>query len=119
MGVARTVQDSDPSSTASATCDPDTGLLWQNGPWSEYSVAAGEAYCESVGMFLPTFTQLQALYTDGTTDTSLTSGMSSVSFFWSSTLVAGSSGHAWYVYFGNGDTSYSDVSYPSFVRCVR
>ena len=39
---------------------------------------------------------------------------------WSSSPVAGSGNHAWYVYFGFGYVDYNDIDYYGlYVRCVR
>jgi hypothetical protein len=109
--------------------DNRSGLTWQKAAPGAYTWATAVSYCSNptgltgTGWRLPTVKELFTLL-----DVSQTSGpyIDRVAFpstpsdaFWSSTLVAGSSGLAWSVSFNLGNTSSYDVSNTYYVRCVR
>lgn len=111
--------------------DNVTGLIWQkvSPGGNTHSGAAG--YCGGLnlggfgsGWRLPTVKELQTLVDYSVNQGSLMMNSlfmgEPMFWFWSSTLLAGTSSQAWYVTFGDG-TPYATTSLANnpYVRCVR
>ena len=111
--------------------DTKTKLTWQQTISSNsYAWADAKTYCAGVGSRLggtswrlPTLKELQSLVDYSQTispriDSTAFPGAPSL-WAWSASPLAGSSSGAWGVYFLNGCPYYDDVSYMTYVRCVR
>jgi hypothetical protein len=115
--------------TANGTVyDTKTKLTWQQTvPSGGYDWAGAKTYCAGLnlggtGWRLPTIKELQTIVDDSQTNPAIdTTAFPSTpsDFFWSSSLLAGSSSVAWIVYFFAGVTGGLDVSKTYYVRCVR
>ena len=71
---------------------------------------------------LPTMKELQSLVDYKKRDPAINTEFfpnAQSSWYWSSTPVAGYSGYAWYVYFGNGFVYHNTKAGSSYVRAVR
>jgi hypothetical protein len=109
--------------------DNVTGLMWQQAvPAGTYTWAQAVAYCPTLTLAghsdwrLPSVIELVSIVDYGQESPSINpTYFPSISseMFWSSSPLAGSSSTAWYVYFHLGDTYYVDISYTTYVRCVR
>jgi len=111
--------------------DTITGLEWQRdlSGTDTYSWAGAKAYCAGLtlggrqGWRLPGVMELSTIV-----DFTVTSGAridatafpnTPAAWFWTSSPYAGSSGDAWSVFFGFGNSFIYDVGYDDRVRCVR
>ena len=110
--------------------DTKTKLTWQQTVSStSYSWADAKTYCAGVGASLggtgwrlPTCKELQTIVDDSWIAPAIDPNAfpsTPVTWFWSSSPVAGSSSVAWAVEFGYGDTVSDGVSLTNIVRCVR
>ena len=110
--------------------DTKTGLVWQRGVAnSTKNWADARAWCHTngsnlpdTGWRLPSVEELQTIvdtsvYRPAIDWTAFTYTPSD--FFWTSTPLAGSSSHAWYVFFDSGGVGRRCVSLYHLVRCVR
>jgi hypothetical protein len=116
---------------AGTVTDTKTGLVWQRDiPAGTYTWASAKAYCSSLGLAgggwrLPSMKVLQTLVDESRVNPAidLTAFPGTPSdWFWTSSAVAGSSGVAWVVYFGDGypdGYGFGDVGVNNRVRCVR
>ena len=100
---------------AARLCDRSAGMTWSD----------AQAYCATVGagFRLPTAKELASLV-----DLTVTTGptLDQTAFpdaapeeLWTSSLLAGSSDYAWSIFFYDGTSFLSDVSYTYRARCVR
>jgi hypothetical protein len=119
------------ASTGLTVYDTKTKLTWQRtAPTTAMTAADAKTYCTGVaatlsgtGWRLPTMKELQSLV-----DFSQPTGplidpapfpATPLSFFWSSTPVAGVPTAVWTVYFSDGGPNTFDVRVTNSVRCVR
>lgn len=113
--------------------DKVTGLMWQQAvPETSYTWPQAVSYCDALTLAghsdwrLPRRIELVSLVDFGRGNPAIeTTYFSSTpsAYFWTSSMTAGSSSTAWVVGFGDGYasgyTSFSNVSYPEAIRCVR
>jgi serine/threonine-protein kinase len=124
MQPANNGRTSEQTASAPGVTFRAAGLEWQTQPanremtWKSAKAYAQELALAGGGWRLPTKDELQALYATKSSGTAAFPGMDS-GWYWSSSAVSGSSGFAWYVYFGNGYTYNVDVGGYYRVRCVR
>ena len=107
-----------------------TGLMWQQAvPAIAYTWAQAVAHCPKLTLAghsdwrLPSRIELVSIVDLGRIEPSINStyfpSTPALGEFWSSSLMAFSSGIAWYVSFGNGNALNYQVDGPDYVRCVR
>ena len=117
------------NAAAGTVRDGTTNLTWQRTVSGIYTQAQATTYCQglnlggfSTGWRLPTKKELETLVdfrvVSPAIDVTAFPG-TPAGLFWTSTPYAGSSGSAWHVYFGSGNSSSSDTAAPPSVRCVR
>jgi hypothetical protein len=108
--------------------DTKTKLTWQQAVTSTmYTWAAAKTYCAGLslagsGWRLPTAKELQTIVDESRTNPSIdTTAFPSTpsTYFWSSSLLVGSSSSAWLVPFYYGGAYDYEVSVPGYARCVR
>ena len=119
--------------TVTSSC---CGLVWQQVPgmWDfddeeRFTWDEAKTYCAGLvlaggGWRLATSAELTSLVVLGQTPEEPTIDRTAfpetvAEYFWSSSPAVGLSGYGWYVYFGNGSSSYYDPSNTGRVRCVR
>ena len=113
-----------------------TGLMWQQAvpsspiyTWGSASTAGtAQSYCATLSLSghsdwrLPSMIELFSLVDPTVINPSINATYfpgTPATVFWSATPLSGSPGNAWNVYFYNGYTGSSGVSYAYDVRCVR
>jgi hypothetical protein len=109
--------------------DNVTGLMWQQAvPATKSAWADAVAYCQALTLAghgdwrLPSMIELASIVDYGRENPSIDPTCfpsTPASWFWSSSLFAGSSSSAWSVYFSSGGVSDNVVSNTLSVRCVR
>jgi hypothetical protein len=109
--------------------DNVTGLMWQSPPTNTtMTQPAAVTYCTTMlatgghhDWRLPTKIELLSLVDYGRSTPSINPVFTDFvsAYYWSSTLVAGTPGSAWIVYFYTGYPDRIPMSYPNYVRCVR
>jgi hypothetical protein len=115
--------------TAGTVRDEVSKLLWQRTvPTPTYNWADAKRYCAGLtldgisGWRLPTVIELVSLldYTrSGPAIYAVPFPSTPSEAFWTSTVVAGSTGQAWWVRFSDGGTWIDNASVVHRVRCVR
>jgi hypothetical protein len=114
--------------TETTAHDTATGLTWQRQvesgalTWSDAKAYCGALAQDGGGWRLPAVKELLSLV-DLCHPYPVVNGDAfpgtPPELFWSSTTVAGTTGSAWFVYFGEGNADSHDMSTPSYARCVR
>lgn len=107
--------------------DSKTGLTWEQPATMKLGWVDAKAYCNGKGASwrLPTIKELVSLIdfngatTDGVHIDPLFAPTAGDTYYWSSTIVAGSSSTAWAVSFGAPGPSGNDLAALAVVRCVR
>jgi len=109
--------------------DKVTGLMWQQAtPAGTYTWSQAKAYCPTLtpagysDWRLPTLIELISLVDFGRSNPAIdTTYFPSTpsNYFWSASLVTGSSNSGWPVYFGSGDLAGRVLSLTYYIRCVR
>jgi len=108
--------------------DNNTGLTWQQGEGGLKTWEDAISYCEGLSLAgytdwrLPNIKEIESI-----TDYTLYNPVIDTNFFpdvetlwyWSSTIDAGLSSAAWYVYFNNGYVYNNLKTNNYYVRCVR
>ena len=114
--------------SADMVLDNDTGLTWQRAvDASSYTHSQAMSYCAGLilagtGWRLPSIQELQTIVDDSRVSPAIDQvafPSTPSPFFWSSSLYAGDSSHAWVVDFNDGHVGYDGLVNTRRVRCVR
>jgi len=109
--------------------DNATGLMWQREDDNQArNWESALAYCEDrdlgghVDWRLPDVKELRSIVDNTRYNPAIDPVAfpgTDLSYYWSSSTTAFSTGSAWYVYFGHGFVNYFDKTDTDYVRCVR
>ena len=110
--------------TSGWVLDATTKLKWQQpfGTGRTWDQAKADCTALGSGARLPSLTELQTIVDDSKNSPPIdlvAFPSTPSSAFWTSSVVSGSPGSAWIVYFYKGSTDYFPVSDAIAVRCVR
>jgi hypothetical protein len=113
---------------AGTVYDTRTNLTWQQADdTNSYTQSAATTYCANLslagtGWRLPTVAELESIVDDTRSNPAIDPTAfpgAQIASFWSSTPIAGASGHAWMIMFDYGVAQGPTTSSTYRVRCVR